>query len=286
MNGAFVAYFMGHKYFKICCIFRCLISLGVWGGLIFCGENLSLNNAALAFTLSYFFFIPIQLIWVQHDCGYWPSLKYFKDSYKKILNFIGILAFVSFLQTLLFNMDSVMLTVLRGVEATAVYNIALPITQLLLSVLVFSSVFLPMTAEMLQAREFVRLKKYVNVFLFSTILGIPCIWLICRWGGIFLITLFFDDKYAEQASQALPWLMCGYFLFSLGSFVSQILISMRELKPLLIISILTVVLNFSLNVFLICSASYTGAAIATCCSYLFFAIISCFTFYRKIRGGI
>jgi O-antigen/teichoic acid export membrane protein len=284
LNGAFVAYFMGYKYFKVCCLFRCLISLGSLGGLIACGKNLSLDNAAFAFTLSYFFFIPIQLIWIHRDCGYWPSLKYINGTYKKILNLIGTLAFISFLQTLLFNMDSVMLTALKGAEATAVYNIALPITQLLLSVLVFSSVFLPMTAEMLQTGEFSRLQKYVNVFLFFALLGTPCVWLVCRAAGAFLITLFFDDKYVGQASQVLPWLMSGYFLFSFGSFVSQILISMRKLKILLIISILTVILNFILNNCLIRSASYIGAAIATCCAYLFFAIICCFVFYKRMRG--
>lgn len=281
LNGAFISYYNGNKFYQVGSFFRCAIAAVLLALVFLLTREFATTGAATAYLLAYAIFCPFQLIWVCHNGKFRLTTKIPFETMKRFLALIGILAVITCMQTLLFNLDSVMLTWLHGPEATAAYNVALPITQLLLTILVFASVFLPIATDLVKQREFNRLRHYVIGALFCTLAALPCVFLGSRWVGSFLVALLFKDSYVQAAAPVLPWLMNGYLLFSFGSFVTQILIVMRCVWFLLWISGATVISNFIMNYYLIRTRGASGAAMATFVSYSFFAILNLCCFLWK-----
>ena len=278
LDGAFVSYYCGNKFYQTGNFFRCAIAALLLILVFLLTRKFAAVGAAAAYLLAYAIFCPLQLIWICRNGKFRLTAKIPFGTGKRLLALIGILAVITCMQTLLFNMDSVMLTWLRGPEATAVYNVALPITQLLLAILVFASVFLPIAADLVKQQQFRRLRHYVTGALLCTFAGLPCVFWGSRWCGDFLVAVLFKDSYVHAATPVLPWLMSGYLLFSFGSFVTQILIVMRCIRILFCISITTVICNFIMNYYLIRMHGASGAAMATFASYSFFAILSVSSF--------
>ncbi len=285
LDGTFVSYYCGHKFYQTGNIFRCSIAFLLLMLVFSLSRTFAAVGAAAAYVLAYVVFCPIQLFWICRNGKFRLTTKISPYTGKRLLALIGILAVITCMQTLLFNMDSVMLTLMCGPEATAVYNIALPITQLLLSVLVFASVFLPMAVDMVGQKRYDRLRRYVGGALFCTLAVLPCVFWGSRWCGGFLIALFFKSSYSYSAAPVLPWLMSGYLLFSFGSFVTQILIAMRRMTLLLSISTATVACNFALNCLLIQLYGASGAAMATFFAYALFAALTLAAFVRKSESS-
>lgn len=281
LDGAFVAYYCGNKFYQTGNFFRCAIAFTLLILVYLLTQEFAAAGAAAAYLLAYAIFCPLQLTWVCCNGKFRLTAKIPFETEKRFLALIGILAIITCMQTLLFNMDSVMLTWLCGPETTAAYNVALPITQLLLAILVFASVFLPIATDLVKQREFERLRNYVIAALSCTLATLPCVFWGSRWFGDFLVALLFKDSYVHSAVPVLPWLMSAYLLFSLGSFVTQILIAMRCIGLLLGISCLIVISNFIMNYYLIQAYGSSGAAMATFTSYLFFAILSVICFLWK-----
>ena len=209
-----------------------------------------------------------------------------RDLQRRAISLIGAVATITFMQTLVLHMNSVMLMILQGPRSTAVYNIASPITNLLLSFLVFANVFLPLAVDMVRKKDYSRLRKYVWGFLGATIIMLPVIWGIMSYIGEFLITLLFKASYAHEAAKPLMLLMLGFTLFSFGSFITQILVAMQKMKTLLLIAGLTVLANIILNYVLIIAYDVVGAAAATVLSYLFFAALSLLFFCRHTSSKV
>ena len=251
--------------------------------LYFLLNTSSLCGTVAAYTAAYALLLPVQMLWISRKAGSLLTCRISPRVLRNLFSVTGVLAVYTCFQTLLFNLDSLMLTLIAGPRMTAVYNIALPVTQLLLSVLVFAQVFLPIAADMVRAGDSARLKKYIFGALLITLAVLPCLFAAAAWCGKFLISLLFKGSYADSAAPVLPWLMCGYLLFAFGSFIAQTLIAMRRIGLLLIVSGVTVVLDFSLMYLFIRSAGAVGAAMATCASYAFFAIAAFAVFLRGTR---
>jgi len=281
IDGAYVSYYCGKKLYQAGTFFRCSIAGLLLGLVYFLSTRWGITGVAASFALAYMIFCPIQLWWISRH----GRFKFFHgndpEGWKRLFLMIGVLAIISGMQTLLFNMDSVMLTALRGPEETAVYNIVLPITQLLLAFCVFASVFTPIAVNLVKVGAFHLLKKYVLAGTIITAGLLPAVFFGGVWCGRFVISILFRSDYAEAAMPILPWLLCAYLVSSLAMFLVQILVAMRRTKSLIVTAILTVVCNLVLNFLLIRYDGARGAAIATFLSYLFLTCTSISVFFCK-----
>ena len=272
VNDAFTAYFYGHKYYHISSMFRCVTAFVLLGTIALLTRDGSGAGAAAAYVASYLFAVIIQFCWVHQRSKVGAPLGISRDIYKQLIKLTGPLSVIACIQIIWANLDSVMLTYLCGPEAVAVYNVALPVTQLLLSVLIFAAVFLPVATDLAKSGKYEQLQKFANGALIITIICLPLLFLGCKLYGKLLIVFLFKGSYADSAAMVLPWLMCGYLLFASGAFIVQILIAMRKIKVLLAIVISTLFCNIILNYCLIMKLAEFGASLATFFSYLFFAV--------------
>ena len=241
-------------------------------------------GAALAYAVTAALFIPLQLWWISRRDKLSFHWQLEEGIRKRLQSVIAVVAGITFMQTVLFNLDSVMLTALKGTEVTAIYNVALPITQLLLAVLVFATVFLPLAVEMVNQKDFHRLCRYVWWAIGITLSAIPVVFITMHLAGEWLITLLFKSTYAGSAAPVLPYLTTGYLLFALGAFVSRILVAMRAVKFLAALAFLIIGTDFLLNYVMISRYGLIGAALATAISYLIFAVSMLIAFFRLVKS--
>ena len=284
LDGALMAYYNGSKQFRLQNIFNTFKALtlllsawcfaGIWAAA----------GAALAYAVTAALFIPLQLWWISRRDKLSFHWQLEEGIRKRLQSVIAVVAGITFMQTVLFNLDSVMLTALKGTEVTAIYNVALPITQLLLAVLVFATVFLPLAVEMVNQKDFHRLCRYVWWAIGITLSAIPVVFITMHLAGEWLITLLFKSTYAGSAAPVLPYLTTGYLLFALGAFVSRILVAMRAVKFLAALAFLIIGTDFLLNYVMISRYGLIGAALATAISYLIFAVSMLIAFFRLVKS--
>lgn len=199
------------------------------------------------------------------------SFKVDKSSWGELLGLGGGLAFSSTLFTSLYYMDTVMLTSLEGVESSAMYNVALPIMQIMQSAMVFPAVMLPVAMDMTKRMDFRGLRKFTILALLATLLAAPFCYLFFHWSAAWLIGVLFSVKYVA-AAPAVPLLCTASLFFTLGNFLLQILICQGKTGLIALIAGICFGSNFLLNFFLIRHFGFTGAAAATLCSYVIFVL--------------
>jgi O-antigen/teichoic acid export membrane protein len=279
LNGTFISYTFGRKQYKVKSLFQIIKALLLLILVWWLTDRYAGNGAAFGYLLATIVIEPFHIWWVLKNEQGAPAAVFDRELKRRVLTLMGAVATITFMQTLLFNMASVMLTVLKGPRSTAIYNIATPITQFLLSFLVFANVFLPLAVEMAGKREFGKLRKYTVGVTAACILMLPVIVFLINFRGEWLITVLFKSSYAKVAVKPLLLLMLGFLLYSLGAFVTQILIAMRKIKVLLWISSLTVLINLVLCFLFIRKLDVDGAALATLFSYASFALMTLAVFW-------
>ena len=186
----------------------------------------------------------------------------------------GLVAIITTLLTVMYYMDTVMLNIQRGAESAGLYNIALPIMQIVQSAMVFPAVFLPIAVDMCKQREYRRLTVFVRTAVLLAMAALVPAWGFFHFCGRWLIEILFDSKYV-QAAPAVTILCVGLIFFTLGNFLFQIMLSLKRIKVMAVIAVITAVCNLLLNYFLIKFWDFCGAAWATLISYLFFAGATC-----------
>ncbi|MCI5778635.1 MAG: oligosaccharide flippase family protein [Lentisphaeria bacterium] len=285
LSKACESYCFGNKRYFPWSAFGCVTAGMVLSLMILCGR--SAVRAAVIYMLAYAIILPVQIGWVCRDGNFGLTAKVPAAIFRKIFSLIGVLAVMNSIQVLLFNIDSVLITFLIGPRETAVYNVAQPITHLLLSVLAFSSVFLPIAVDLVEQSEYRQIVKYMSWGLVMTLTALPVLFLtLIRWGRELIAFFFNSSSYVEEAALVLPWLMCGYLMFAFGSFVTQTLIAMREKVLLLVIASGTAGCDLLIICPLIRMYHARGAAIATCIAYGIFAISSYAVFLgRSLKRG-
>ncbi len=284
LNGTFISYTMGRKQYQIKSLFQIIKAIFVLVMVWFFSPIYGAAGAALGYLLATIIIEPCHIGWVcKHESG--TKMESFdKDLAKRTFSLIGAVAAITSIQALILHMNSLMLMVLQGSKSTAVFNIAAPITQLILSFLVFANVFLPLAVDMVRQKDYIKLRRYAFGFLAVSIVLLPLVFLVIKYSGEFLITFLFKASYAKEAATPLLLLMLGFMLYSFGSFMTQILVAMQKLKALLWISGLTVLVNLILNYVLIVKYDVVGAAAATALSYLFFSALAFLFFCRHTNS--
>jgi O-antigen/teichoic acid export membrane protein len=169
---------------------------------------------------------------------------------------------------IMFNMDTIMLTWLTSLENVAEYNVALPIMQIFLSVLlVIPQVFIPLATELVHGEDISSLRRYALrlTLLIFALMGAACIGLYFE--GARLISLLFTDHHST-ASTALLLLGVSVPFYIAAQLHLGILNVMNREKTAAMVVLFGVGVNLISNAALIPLMDINGAAAATLLSYL------------------
>lgn len=213
------------------------------------------------------------------------SFKVDKSCWRELLGLGGSLAFSSTLFASLYYMDTVMLTSLEGVESSAMYNVALPIMQIMQSTMVFPAVMLPVAMDMTKKGDYRGLRKFTILASLATLLAAPFCYLFFDWSAAWLIGVLFSVKYVD-AAPAVPLLCTASLFFTLGNFLLQILICQGKTGMIALIACICFGSNVLLNYFLIRHFGFAGAAGATLCSYVIFVLAAAVILLIGFRNNI
>jgi O-antigen/teichoic acid export membrane protein len=195
------------------------------------------------------------------------------DELKKTFSLSSWIAVSTAAVSVMYSMDTICLTWLKGLESVAMYQVALPIMQIAQSFFVFPAIFTPFVAEMWQKKDYSGIKRSCYLADFIMLLTLPVFILAGLYFAPDIIRILFNEKGIE-AAPAVTILWCGMVFFSIASFNITALNSGGRQKNAAYIVLVCVFVNFVLNVILIPYFDYIGAALATATTYLIMAFAS------------
>lgn len=252
----------------------CLVGIAVFLGLSI--ETVAwLHVLAIATaTVSSFFFFGKLLPWLK--------TKTERFSPKKLLSFSWPLMVSSVLILILSWIDTFMVSYFQTAEEVGIYNSAYPTASVLLfAYSSFAYLLLPKASELHSEEKTGKLKNlYQTVVRWTTLINLPVLVFILLFSGP-IITLLFGPEFA-RGGVALFVLAIGYFITSIGSPSGQMLISVGKTKIYMMVFTIITSLNVVLNVFLIPSYGFTGAAVALTVSYLMGWSVSVYLVKKRI----
>ena len=171
---------------------------------------------------------------------------------------------------LLSNLDTFCLTWFSNLQNVAAYNIAQPIMQILQTLMVLPLVFLPVAVDLWQKKKYTEIRR---IFLLTNLLllfgSIPLA-AVMHYAGKWVITILFGAQFTGSAP-ALTIMSGGILFYVAGQFNLNLLNSIGEQKNGMFLIMGTIALDLLLNVLLIPSRGFIGAAIALSSAYLLLA---------------
>lgn len=171
------------------------------------------------------------------------------------------------------HIDTLMLTYFHGTQLSGEYNIVLPIVQIIQSMFVFSTVFIPIASKLWSTQKTDQLARILQI----TTLGLSILFTMgCTlifFQGPQIISVLFRPDYAYLSPIAL--LLCiGISLFLLGQIHLDTLNIAEKSKLSAKIMAIGIITNIICNLTLIPKYKLLGAAIATSISYLTIFILA------------
>ena len=208
-----------------------------------------------------------------------PKFELDKSFCKKIIVLALPFAITSFLSTLYFSIDVVMLTNMVGSYATGIYNA----TYKLISILtLFYSVYLAVSFPVM-SKLFKNDKKLLIISFEKSVKYLTMIIIPIAIGTMFysldLIQLIYGHEYdsAYSVLQILIWTVV--FLFISGA-CNTLLYSSHKERSVTNIYIIAAIFNIGLNLIMIPYISYNGAAITTVLSEILIVAIQVYIIYK------
>jgi O-antigen/teichoic acid export membrane protein len=206
-----------------------------------------------------------------------PSLELFKDNIR-----YGLKAYTaSFLAFMVLKVDLLMINYYCGAEQAGLYSIAVALGNMIyLLPTVVGSILFPKLCAITDGRE--KLKFVKTVSLSMSCIMLPCI------GGAFMmanlsITILFGKAYAA-AADAFVWLLPGIFIWSIESIFRKLLTSDGFRSEVIYAWLAALIVNITLNLFLIPHIGTKGAAIASSISFALVAGFTAFSISQDIKN--
>ncbi len=203
--------------------------------------------------------------------------------WRKIRSLCGWISVSSSGIVLLSYLDSICLTWLSDLQQVAAYNIALPVMQILQSLMVLPLVFLPLATKMWEERKLHDLKIIliaVNAGL--TICTVPLVILI-HYFGPWIITIMFGRQFLSSAP-ALTLLSAGILFSVAGQFNINFLNSSGCPQKGMIAVIVVFLANLTLNFFFIPRYGFYAAAFSLSTANFCFAVLTALFAFNHLRG--
>ncbi len=187
---------------------------------------------------------------------------------RELLTYSAPLIVTMVLSILLTRMDTLMLADMRTSAEVGVYNAAYPLANSLLMVISsFGYLYLPLTSrldadgEHEEITEIYRITtKWIYVFTF------PAFLVFTVFPGD-VLSIFFGQQYVGGGI-ALAILSIGFFTSAAAGRNRTTLAALGHTKAILWVDVLTLALNFALNVLLIPTHGFVGAAVASAGAYV------------------
>ncbi len=239
-------------------------------GLVLClTDRYSVQGSLLAFLAAPVLISSSALLAARKKLGIRLRLPE-RGGLKRLLCLSGLVGIGTTLLNMTYQLNVALLTLLKGVEASADYNIALPIMQIMQLSMVIPFIFLPIAVQMVREKEYKAIGRYQLSATLVTLGAVPVAFLVFREISPFLVRLLFSGKY-EFVAPTVTVLCSGQLLFTYGSFLMQIMIAMDGARVTAVIAAVTFLINVILNFLLIGQFGIQGAAWSTFFAYLFFA---------------
>jgi len=196
-------------------------------------------------------FIPVKLNW---------KINY--SLLRKLLAMAFPFALLTIFVMIYFQIDSVMLSIFKGDAAVGVYNVAYKLVFALMFVSTgISAAIFPVISRIYVNQRKAALKVYGSSFKNLLALGLP----LALGGAIFaprIISLLYGSAYQESVLilQVIIWVLPFMFLTNL---MGRVLGAINQQSLVAWIAGIGAVINVTLNLILIPTYSFVGAAIAT-----------------------
>jgi len=170
-------------------------------------------------------------------------------------------------------MDTLMLTYLKNLESVAVYNIALPIFQMLQVLMIVPVVFMPTATKLWHTGQLEQMRRFVEILVEATLWVCGGILIVLAGMSKELITVLFCAEYAN-ASGALFFLGLALPFLIIGQFCLNALNAMEAPSFVARVVIGGVIVNGIANYLLIPYLDVDGAALATALTYFTITVAS------------
>ena len=204
-----------------------------------------------------------------------------RDEMKGILKRGMHIGVASTVNMLTFRLDAVLLQIIRGPIAVAMYGIAYRFFESFLFVCwSLSNVVLPRIARSDGGRSATQPFQMALALVLAVYVPIAV-------GALFaaewVVTAVFGDEY-EAAAEAVVWLTGALVLYGVAYLARTATIALGKRTGIAQIAVATLVVNVGLNLWLIPSYGFKGAAAATFVTEVVDASLLMFTFVRSAGG--
>ncbi len=261
-----VAYLRGKEMLSTFAISNLLQALGTTGFniLFLIVLKLGLPGYFLAHILGYVFSI-IYALFKGKVFEVITNFHFDIDLTKKMVAYSIVLVPTSFMWWIMNSSDRLMITAMVGAAANGVYAISYKVPT---AVSAMSTVFnqawsySAIKEDKSSDREAFNNKMFDKLISFQVLATSSLIMVIKPF-----LKVYVNDNY-YSAWKYTPYLLVGFFFMSLGTFLSTSYTVNKDSKGFLFSGMTGAILNLLLNWVLIPSLGVTGAALATCISYI------------------
>lgn len=206
--------------------------------------------------------------------------------FSAFLRFGFFVSFSSIMWVIISQVDTLIITFFKGLEAVGLYQAAVPLASIAMYFVTAATVVsYPMSAELYAKKKYDELREGINLFYrYILLVLVPCLMMLFAFSGSVLYVLFGENYYG--ASFALKILSIGAMFSSITVFNNNILSAVGKprivAKNMLYVAILNVVLCFVL----IPLFGINGAAFATASSFLVGMIISLVQLNKIVKTNV
>jgi O-antigen/teichoic acid export membrane protein len=216
-----------------------------------------------------FIYILVTYIWKFYLPNVELDLNFWKPTIREALP----LSITSIFNVLVFRLDSVLLSVMSGMEAVGFYNAAFRLMEaLIVFPAVYTTAIFPVFSILHGSSQKPLQTAYVKSFKYLTILSLPIAVGITLLAEP-IILLLYKAAYIPSilALQLVVWVLPFIFI---NYIQGSLLTAMNRQVPFLKITAASLVLNVAMNLVLIPIYSFLGAAIATVITEAFSVALS------------
>lgn len=205
-----------------------------------------------------------------------------KEQILSVFSYGFLIALTSFGWLIITQTDVLTLTYLSTLENVGLYNVALPLSLLLLLFMrPIIAVYYPYVTSLVAQKKFSALGDAITLvyrYIFAFLLPFSLILIVFPEE---VISFLFSEKYIA-AAPVLSYLSIGMLFYALSLFNSIVFNGLGKAKYMACCVGGIAILNLLLNIILIPIFGITGAALATMVSYILLSVISCFLLYRLV----
>lgn len=259
---------------KLLMILLCAVL--IWGNLP--SFPLTIFNFALAQLLAYFITFLVCLFFafrLSDKLVFKFSLNDFFQIAKETLPY----ALIHFLMTTYYRIDGVMLEKLQGVNGASesgIYAQGYRIMESLNNIgYLFASVLLPLFAYRISQKTEIRtlLKSSVSIIFCIAVSIIVCMY----YYKIDMMQLLYSTSDVQYSAEVFGYLLLNFFPVAILYVLGTLLTANQNFKLMIYTLIVAVILNISLNFYLITNFGAKGAGQATLITQMFMLV--CYTIY-------